>query len=176
MTMRTVSDADGFKQGLQPVLRRRLGSACGIITEIWRPGLPYTLHKPFRVHDLGQLVVDDVSGLTQGCRSRRINEARPQTAEGLSSFQDDEGIWDRHHEPEPSRPLRAQIWSVAPQRLCRRVTQPTKISGQEIFISAGEHDCPTNYHPSGFLGASKGARKAGKASRCSSLPKFMVGD
>ena len=147
-------------------------AALSLRSGLRRPG-PAVRGQPVLLRDaqLGQPGLDDVPGPVAR-RLRGPARARHRRAEEDLPAQAHQRRMDRHHVPDRSR-IAAPTSACCAPRPSRRPTAPTSITGNKIFISAGEHDMAANIIHL-VLARLPDAPKGSKGISLFVVPKFNV--
>jgi alkylation response protein AidB-like acyl-CoA dehydrogenase len=168
----TVSTPKGFKQAYKQYCE---GGWLGLAapTEYGGQGLPYTLHTAVSEYMISaNLSLLMYPGLTQGAVAA-INEHGTDEQKATYLPKMIEGVWTgtmNLTEPHCGTDLGLLRTKAVPQ-----ADGSYKISGQKIFISAGEHDMSDNIIHL-VLARIEGAPEGVKGISLFIVPKFMVGE
>ena len=166
-------DAEGLQGGLQGLFRGRLGRARRR-PRLRRPGpAAFPRRRAERIRHRRQSGLRHVSGPDQR-RGGGAGDARQRRAEAALPAEDDDRRVDRHDEPDRAA-LRHRSRSDQDARDPPAPTALIAITGQKIFISAGEHDLADNIIHL-VLARIDGAPAGTKGISLFVVPKFLVGD
>ena len=169
----SVTTPTGFREAYERVSRRRLGRACGG-SGPWRPGPALcAAYGSRRILLVRQHGADDVSGADAG-RDRGAAGARHGRAEGDVSPEARRGRMVGDDEPDRAA-LRHRSRPACGRRPSPAGDGTYRISGQKIFISAGEHDLAENIVHL-VLARIEGAPEGTKGISMFIVPKFLVGE